>query len=130
MKTHYSHFGDYFCYKFPLSAEHFNAAPKWRDSDAFPPLSPRVAIAHGTDFIRLLLAPELGEFTPKFSSCALERVAGPQGDWWHYMVTCYVPNPDSAADWSAFDVPVMLDGVIPTPKKYPYEERFDMYRSD
>lgn len=128
MGTLYAYFDNTFAYKFSLRQDVITALPAWRDNKEFPPLSPRAAIAGARTAVRKILAPELGDFEPNLSSCALAIASKFEGTWWYYRVDWFVPSQDVGADWAQFSVPVLFDGSTPEPEKFPYEERFDMYQ--
>ncbi|WP_156409951.1 hypothetical protein [Duganella sp. Root198D2] len=56
--------------------------PRWAARDAFPPLSPRVAIANAEAVVKDLLK-EAGSFDPKFSKCSLRKL---DEEAWYYEI--------------------------------------------
>lgn len=127
MILHYAYWNEYFGYKFSITREALINLPQWSKREAFPPLSPRIAIANSRSVVRDLLE-EVRPFDPRFSSCALKSGSGYEGSSWYYIVSWHVPDlEDVAADWSEFSVPVLFDGSIPAATKFKYEDRFDVY---
>ena len=125
MAIYYSYFHERLGYKFSLTVERMNAAPQWKDADDFPPLPPRIAMANSEAFLRRLLFSEVGKFSPKFSSCALTLG---EGGRWYYVVSWFVPDIEADFDWSTITVPVLLDGSIPEPLRFNYDDRSFIYR--
>jgi len=127
MALHYSYHGEQFGYQFSLPADLERKLPQWSKSEAFPPLSPRVAIANARIVVQRLLFSELSTFEPNFSSCALKTTSEYEGCLWYYVVSWFVPDADIELDWGEFSVPVLFDGTTPEPLRFRYEDRFSIY---
>jgi len=122
--ANYSYWNEYVGFRFSLSAEALLKLPRWAARDAFPPLSPRAAIANAETVVKGLLK-EAGSFDPKFSRCSLRQL---DEEAWYYEVCWFVPDhEDAAADWSEFSVPVLFDGSTPKPHRFNYVDRFEIY---
>ncbi len=128
MILHYSYWNEYFGYAFNASKEELAKKPQWAKHEAFPPLSPRIAIANAKGAVQRTLT-EVQPFDPTFRACSLQVRSEYEGGWWYYVVSFFVPDlEDVGSDWSEFSVPVLFDGTTPEPAKFKYEERFDVYR--
>ena len=127
MAHHYSYHCERFGYQFILPIDVERKLPQWLASEAFPPLSPRVAIANSLVLVRQILSPELSTFEPKLSSCALKTTGEYEGGLWYYLVNWFVPDIEPDNDWEEFAVPVLLNGSTPEPLRFRYEDRFSIY---
>jgi hypothetical protein len=127
MALHYSYHCERFGYQFSLPIDLERKLPQWLASEAFPPLSPRIAIANSRLVVRRILRPELSTFEPNLSSCALKTTSEYEGGLWYYLISWFVPDVDLELDWSEFSVPVLFDGTTPEPLRFRYEDRFSIY---
>jgi len=87
-------------------------SPKWKEEEAFPPLSPRVAVKNSSIYVRTVL--NLESFI--LDSILINRI-GPVGHW-IYQVE-YTPLADSGA-LDGFEFPikilVLMNGKVLPPK--------------
>jgi len=128
MILYYTNWNEHFGYKFSIDPT-LASVPQWSKYEAFPPLSPRIAIANSRLFVQRLLT-EVQPFDPLFSSVCLTSQSEHEVGWWYYVVKWFVPDlEDIAIDWSEFSVPVLFDGTTPVPTKFKYEDRSAVYRA-
>ncbi|SDJ69946.1 hypothetical protein SAMN04488540_1122 [Ferrimonas sediminum] len=129
MLTIYSYYFEEYLFKFSFEAEEGAGAPPWLDSDAFPPLSPRQAIDASKNAVAEMLK-AYPWADPQFSACALKRTTESEGGWWYYDVEWMVWPPEcDGGDRSGINVPVMLNGRVPSFEVFKYQDRFKAWES-
>lgn len=117
----YSYYFEELVFKFSFGQKDGADNPAWLDSEGFPPLSPREAIAVS----RLAVLEMLGAYpyaAPQFHACALKKGRDCDNAWWYYDIDWMVYPPDYG-DRSVVNVPVMLNGRVPAYEVFNYEDR-------
>ncbi|WP_162997733.1 hypothetical protein [Pseudomonas sp. LTJR-52] len=123
----YSYYFEELVFKFTFDLKDGAGSPEWRESEEFPPLPPRLAItASRVAILEMLRAYPYAE--PEFHSCALKRASEFEGAWWYYEIDWMVWPPDEG-DRSGVNVPVMLNGQIPSYEVFKYEDRASAWRA-
>lgn len=75
----YSYYFEEIVFKFSFGNNDGADSPRWSETEDFPPLPPRAAIAAAkTAIIEMLNAYPIGE--PRFDACALKRTSDYEGD--------------------------------------------------
>ena len=128
LSTYFAYWNEDFGYKFTISAEDFRASPTWLESQAFPPLSPRIAIANSRLAVQSILQ-EIQPFEPDFSACTLILGGWDERECWDYLVSWRVPFLDGEPGRrSEISIPVLFNGETPNPLKFKYADRFKVYK--
>ncbi len=126
LKT-YSYYFEELVFKFSLGESEGADNPPWLDSEDFPPLPPREAVA----ISRLAVLDMLKAYPyaePQFESCALKKASHSSSGWWYYVIDWMVYPPE-CGDRSVVRVPVLMNGRVPSYEVFKYEDRSAAWRS-
>lgn len=128
MSKSYSYYFEEVMFKFSLTKEQGIDTCPWLESEEFPPLSPRKAIALAKKELLKMLA-EYPYAEPTLDACSLKRISEHEENCgWYYDVEWMVWPPE-VGDKSSINVPVMLNGEIPPYEEYQYKDRFDAWQN-
>lgn len=123
----YSYYCEELVFKFSFGSNEGANNPPWLENEDFPPLSPREAIAVSKlAVLEMLRAYPYAE--PQFHACALKKTSAFEGGWWYYDIDWKVYPPDYG-DRSGVNVPVMLNGQVPSFEVFKYEDRSSAWKT-
>jgi len=123
----YSYYFEEIIFKFAFGKNEGAENPLWLESEDFPPLSPRQAIAVS----KLTVLEMLGLYPyadPQFHACALKKGSESENGWWYYDIEWMVYPPEYG-DRSVINVPVMLNGQVPSYELFKYEDRSSAWKT-
>ncbi|MYN38638.1 hypothetical protein GTP55_04555 [Duganella sp. FT109W] len=127
MTKFYSYYFEEIGFKFSFDKDDGADCPRWSETEDFPPLPPRAAIATSkAALIEMLSAYPIGE--PQFAACALRRTSDYEGGWWYYDISWFVCPPEcDGSDSGEIRVPVMMNGKCPPYAVFKFEDRRNVW---
>lgn len=125
----YSYYFEELLFKFSLRNDAGDGCPQWLEDEAFPPLSPRDAIA-ASKAVALEILSAYPWADPTLASCALKRTSHLDSGWWYYDIDWWVWSPDNdGSDRSGLNIPVMLNGKVPPFEIFKYADRASAWKT-
>lgn len=122
----YTYYCDELLFKFVLDPSNEVDIPLWLESEDYPPLPPRKAVAASYEVILSMLV-DHPYSEPKLYSIELVKMHEEGDGWWFYNVNWLVWPSTSGADRCTMNVPVMLNGKCPAYEVFAYKDRMDAW---